>query len=82
MSNYQPNFRYYPLNTSTMVIEIDPGDGSTWPFHYLVYCELNETTGKWELSTTQRVPLGISKDDKTAAIKEACFQLVKMQNGL
>jgi hypothetical protein len=78
---FRPIFKYYEVNNgNTMVVEIDPQDGSEWPFHYLVYAEYNPTTQQWDLSTTVRQSLGISKPDKNAAIREACFQLVSMQN--
>jgi hypothetical protein len=80
MSRYQPIFKYYPLTDTQVVVEIDPQDGSTWPYHFLVYCELNETTGQWDLYQNEKVALSISKPDRDSAIREACLQLVQRQN--
>jgi hypothetical protein len=76
---YRPIFKYYEFdNGNKVVVEIDPQDGSDWPFHYLVYAEYNPTTQQWDLSTTVKQSLNISKPDKNSAIDEACYQLVSM----
>lgn len=77
---YQPIFKYYPLTTTKMVVEIDPQDTSTWPYHFLVYCELNPTTGQWDLYQNEKVPMSMSEADLNSAVREACFQLVKRLN--
>jgi hypothetical protein len=77
---FEPIFKYFSFSNTKVVIEIDPQDGSDWPYHYLVYCEMNPDTGQWELFKNEWVPLDISKSDKTEAVKEACFQLVSRLN--
>jgi hypothetical protein len=79
---FEPIFKYYafPTNTNTLIVEIDPQDGSDWPYHFLIRCELNPTTGQWDLYKNEWTPLSVSAPDKTAAIKEACCQLVTRLN--
>lgn len=80
MERYEPLFKYYPLTNEKIVVEIDPQDGSAWPYHFLVRCELNPVTNQWDLYKNEWIPLEIAAPDKTAAIKEACFQLVSRLN--
>lgn len=77
---YQPIFKYYLLNATEIVVEIDPQNMTTWPFHFLVYGERNETTGEWDLYQNEKVPLNISKPDQDSAVREACLQLVQRLN--
>jgi hypothetical protein len=77
---FEPIFKYYFLSNDRAVIEIDPQDGSDWPYHFLVYCEFNPDTGQWELFKNEWTPLGITTTDKNAAVREACFQLVSRLN--
>jgi hypothetical protein len=80
LERFQPIFKYYCLNSREVVVEIDPQNGSAWPFHLLVYCLYNPDTAQWELYKNERVALNISKPDQNSAIREACYQLVKQQN--
>ncbi len=80
MQRFEPIFRYYHLSSSRSVVEIDPQNGTDWPFHLLVYCEFNEETGKWDLYQNEKVTLNITKDTKEEALREACLQLVTRQN--
>jgi hypothetical protein len=80
LARFEPIFQYYPLADTQIVVRIDPQDGSSWPYHFLVYCEYNETTGQWDLYQNEKVALNISKPDKDSAIREACLQLVQRQN--
>lgn len=80
MLEFMPILKYYEFGNNKVVIEIDPNNNSQWPFHFIIYCELNSTTGQWELFKNIKTPMDITESDKTAAIKEAVYQLVKMQN--
>jgi hypothetical protein len=84
MARFEPIFKYYEFKdnqSEKIVVEIDPQDGSDWPFHNLVLCELNPDAGQWELFQNEWVPLATTSEnsltDKKSVIKEACYQLVQ-----
>jgi hypothetical protein len=78
MERYMPIPKYYEFNYGKeMCIEIDPQDGSGWPYHYIVHCILDETTNTWKMYEKVEQDTGITAPDKNAMIDQALLYLTQ-----